>query len=389
MHSSEMDRSGTVQMLRWFTYAGLLIPILLFAGAAWKDRVAILDAAEDDGGKMVALVHEQAVNLFTGHEIILNMIVGRMRDRDWSTGEDRTAILHELEEIDLRLDRTSEIVVVDATGALRATTVHLQANEPPPIADEGCFLALSRNQVELCISRPPSNAGPEHNVFSVSRRLEKDGAFNGIAQVGISPGCLAGLWTSATPNVSDIVAMVTSDGAILAQSRPQLHVEPEDLGKTLVDQIGHNDTGIIRAPLSPGGIDRITIYAKDADHPFYVALSLDRTAVLATWRANLTVYGVVAATATAGIVLALGIALRRARKERQAVSLWQADRQAGTSSRAASPESEDGKSGQADGRHCARFQQSFDGDYWQYQHGAGLRTGCQTSRIFGQCIEDQ
>src|SRR6202023_1389162 len=89
--------------------------------------------------------------------------------------------------------------------------------------------------------------------------------------------------------------------------------------------IGHNDTGIIRAPLSPGGIDRITIYAKDADHPFYVALSLDRTAVLATWRANLTVYGVVAATATAGIVLALGIALRRARKERQAVSLWQAE----------------------------------------------------------------
>lgn len=38
MHSSEMGRSGTIQMLRWFTYAGLLIPTLLFAGAAWKDR---------------------------------------------------------------------------------------------------------------------------------------------------------------------------------------------------------------------------------------------------------------------------------------------------------------------------------------------------------------
>ena len=327
MHSSEMGRSGTIQMLRWFTYAGLLIPTLLFAGAAWKDRAAILDAAEDDGAKMVALVHEQAVNLFTGHEIILNMIVDRMRDRDWSTVEDPTEILHELEAIDLRLDRTSEIVVVDATGALHATTVHPQANEPPPTADEGCFLALSRNQVELCISRPPSNAGPEHNVFSVSRRLEKDGVFNGIAQVGISAGYLAGLWASATPSASDIVAMVTSDGTILAQSRPQLNVEPEatDLGKTLVDQMDHNDTGIIRAPLSPSGIDRITIYAKDADHPVSVALSLDRTAVLAIWRANLAVYGLVAATATAGILLALGIALRRAKKERQAVSLWRAE----------------------------------------------------------------
>jgi hypothetical protein len=210
---------------------------------------------------------------------------------------------------------------------LHATTVHPQANEPPPTADEGCFLALSRNQVELCISRPPSNAGSEHNVFSVSRRLEKDGVFNGIAQVGISAGYLAGLWASATPSASDIVAMVTSDGTILAQSRPQLNVEPEatDLGKTLVDQMDHNDTGIIRAPLSPSGIDRITIYAKDADHPVSVALSLDRTAVLAIWRTNLAIYGLVAATATAGILLALGIALRRAKKERQAVSLWRAE----------------------------------------------------------------
>ena len=327
MRATDTGRSGTVQMLRWLTYAGLLVPALLFTGAALHDRAAILNAAEDDGTKMVALVHEQAVNLFTGHEIILNMIVDRMRDRDWSTVADPKSILKELEDIDIRLDGTSEIVVVDAGGALRATTVQPRADEPPPAADEGCFRALSRHELDLCISRPPSSAGSEHNVFSVSRRLEKDGAFNGIAQVGISAGYLAGLWTTATPSVSDIVAMVTSGGTVLARSHPQMHVESEatDLGQVLIGQLGPGDTGIVRAPLSPGGTDRITIFAKIADHPVYVALSLDRSAVLATWHANLTIYGLVAGTATAGILLALGVALRRAQKERQAVSLWQAE----------------------------------------------------------------
>ncbi len=104
-----MNQGGTVQMLRRLRVVAVAIPLLLFGAAAWKDRVAILDAAEDDGTKMVALVHEQAENLFTGHEIIVNMIVSRMRDRSWDLVADPADLLHELEDIDRRLDGTSEI----------------------------------------------------------------------------------------------------------------------------------------------------------------------------------------------------------------------------------------------------------------------------------------
>ncbi len=89
--------------------------------------------------------------------------------------------------------------------------------------------------------------------------------------------------------------------------------------------MGHDDVGIIRAPLSTDGVDRITVYAKVAGSPVYISLSLDKNAVLATWYANLTVYGLVAASATAGIMAALGIAMRRARRERYAVNQWQAE----------------------------------------------------------------
>ena len=80
---------------------------------------------------MVALVREQALNLFTGHETILDMIVDRLKGRDWSAVKDLTSLLHQLEFIERGLDDVSEIVVLDATRALQATTAHANATGLP------------------------------------------------------------------------------------------------------------------------------------------------------------------------------------------------------------------------------------------------------------------
>jgi signal transduction histidine kinase/CheY-like chemotaxis protein len=322
------DASGTVRVLRWLTLVAFLLPALLFAAAAWKDRSTILENAEDDGVRIAALFREQAGNLFSGHEVILDMIVDRVAGRDWETIQmPADDILRELEVMDLRLDDESAIVVVDAAGKLRATTVHVQPNEPQPTADQYCFLALRGNEVESCISQPHTDPGSGRYLFTLSRRLEKDGAFNGIAQVAISADYIVDLWASAAPNSSDIVTMFKADGTILAQSRLQSQTAPSlpDVGKTLIGKIGQHDSGIIRGPLSTGGVDWITVFTKVPKNPVYISLSLDKNAILETWHANLTVYGLVAASATAGILMALSIALRRAQRERDAVNLWRAE----------------------------------------------------------------
>jgi signal transduction histidine kinase/CheY-like chemotaxis protein len=323
----DKDASGTVRVLRWLTLLAFLLPALLFAAAAWKDRATILETDEDDGVRIAALFREQAKNLFTGHEVILDMIVDRAGGRDWDAIQSPADLLRELELMDRRLDDESAIVVVDATGKLRATTVHVQPNEPPPAADPACFLELSRNEVETCISQPRTDPVSGRFLFTLSRRLERDGAFNGIVQVAISADYIVDLWASATPNTTDTVTMFKADGTILAQSRMQSQVAPSlpDVGKFLIGKIGSNDAGIIRGPLSTDGADWVTIYTKVPKNPVYISLSLDKSATLAAWYANLMVYGLVAASATAGIVLALGIAMRRAQRERDAVDLWRAE----------------------------------------------------------------
>jgi signal transduction histidine kinase/CheY-like chemotaxis protein len=327
MHRPQKQSSETIRALRRLTFLVSLIPVLFFAVAAWKDRATILKTGESDGVKVVALLHEQAENLFAGHQIILDMIVGRVRGLDWDTIQARTDLLGELEVVDNRIDGASGILLVDASRRVRATTVHTKPDELPPAADRRCFLILSRNEAESCISQPYVDPSPEHYLFSLSQRLTKNGVFIGIAQVAISADYLVNLWASVTPSSSDIITMFKSDGTVLAQSGPQSPAGPSrpDLGKFLIEKIGENDRGVIKGPLFNGGVDRITAYAKVGDKPVYIGLSLDKSAILETWYSNLTVYGLVAGSAMAGILVAFGVALRRAQGERQAANRWQAE----------------------------------------------------------------
>jgi signal transduction histidine kinase len=292
-------RNDTVGVLRWLVVAALLVPTVLFGLAAWKDRAELMTRVEDDGHKILLLFYEQAENLFSGHDIILDMIVSRMRDSGWDAIGSAEDLLRELEVVDRRLDDASEILLVDADGTTRATTVHLQPSEPPPAADGNCFAMLKAGAIS-CISARHIGPSSGRNLFSLSRRLERGGLFNGIAQVAISADYIVNLWASSTPSQTDVVTLARSNGSVLARS-------------TAVQA----DMGAPRA--AAGRPDRVIIQKDVAGYPAYITLDLDKGAVLSQWYAHVVVYGAVALCTTAGMVMALGIAIRRVRNERGAV----------------------------------------------------------------------
>src|SRR5690242_13630012 len=111
------NQNATIRALWVLTATAVIIPLLLFVAAALEDRSVVLWRAEqDDGVKTIALLHEQAANLLSGHEIILDTIVGRVRGLDWGDIEASHGLLHELEDMDNRLDEASEILLVDSGG---------------------------------------------------------------------------------------------------------------------------------------------------------------------------------------------------------------------------------------------------------------------------------
>ena len=319
---------NTVLMLRWLMVAALIVPTVLFGLAAWNDRAATLAKAEDDGTKIIALFYEQAQNLFSGHDIILDIIINRTRDQDWDTIQrEHHVLLEELETIDRRLDEASEILLVDAQGKTRATTLHLDPNDPLPAGDRDCFQALRRSALANCISAPHRDPVSGQTLFSLSRRLENGGLFNGIAQVAISADYIVTLWAASTPSQSDAITMFRTDGAILARSGPQSSAQAASQLLLNAAATGANwhragSTGALLTVLDPG---RITMQKNVSGYPISIRLDLDKAAILATWRETIVVYGLFAAFAVVGMVLALGLAAQRARKERQAVGLWETE----------------------------------------------------------------
>jgi signal transduction histidine kinase/CheY-like chemotaxis protein len=327
MHFWERGPSGTVRVLQRLTIVGLLLPWILFAVVAWRDQKTIVEDVGEDGARTVALFREQVGNLFAGHQLLLDMTVARMSGLDWKTIQSSKGLLNEIEVVDRLLDGVSEILLVDADGQVRATSVPSQPNVSPPSVDGQCFMALSKNDVASCTSQPYTDPKTGHSLFSLSRRLENNGAFNGIVQVAISADYLVGLWAAATPSASDIVTMFSTDGTVLAQTQPGSQLQPRlhDIGKTLIGRIRQQNTGMTKSPLFPDGGDWITIFSKIANQPVYVALSRNNSTIMAKWYANLAIYTLIAASVAAGMVAALGIALRQARKERLAVHLWQTE----------------------------------------------------------------
>lgn len=312
--STDRDPSGAVKVLRWVSIAGLLLPVFLLSIVAWIEYSRILTGAERDATKIVALFREQAGSLFTGHEFILDMVVNRMRDRNRDKLQ-FSNILRELAVMDKRLDDASEILLVDAGGAVLASTADARPDQPLFAPDEKCFLVLSMYEASNCISQPHNDPRSGVRLFSLGRRMEQGGVFSGVVQVAISADYIVKLWASAAPSEYDIVTMFTSDGTILAQSGPPSSAgrSPPDVAKALINKIGQSTSGIIRAPLSATGDDRITVYAMLADYPVYVSLSLAKSEILKQWYIIVLVYGLVALCFMSGALIALGIALRRTR----------------------------------------------------------------------------
>lgn len=172
--------------------------------------------------------------------------------------------------------------VFDKDGELRSSSV----NQPKRISekDKPYFQRLA-NGDQLAIARLQENEQIGRFAFVIARRLERAGAFHGVAAITIANDFVDRFWSRMNLGANSTISIIRNDGWLLAR-----HPEPTeaiDLSKTgWFPLLSSGESGLYHSPVSPiDGSSRIVAFWKVDRWPIVALAAVDREEILtAFWR---------------------------------------------------------------------------------------------------------
>ncbi|MBX6375673.1 MAG: hypothetical protein IRZ13_15755 [Acetobacteraceae bacterium] len=313
-----------MRRLRLVLVASIVVPALLFVGAAWFDRERLLQDSADDAARTAALLREHAMKVLDVDELLLRQLDRRIQGMSWDEiRAARPELLAEIAAILAERPQLSGIGIADAEGRLWVSGTP-PGTEPLPedmsIAHREYWAAQRESDAGTFVSRAYHRTARERPSFGISRRrTAPDGAgFDGTIHVGLAVSYFVEFWGRAVPVQGNAtISLVRTDGEVLArypemaEPLPRLVPESSTLMRSL--QTGPQD-GAYRAASPIDGAEYIVAYARVGDYPLVVEYGVSVASVLAVWRQHLLVLGGICALAAAALAFAVIAAMRQARR---------------------------------------------------------------------------
>lgn len=305
--------------------AAILLPIFLFALAAWQSYSGTLREAQAHADRTARILEEHALKVFETHRLVIQQVNIRLRFVDWSRIEDRADLHHLLKQLQDDLDQVATVTVTDATGHMIASGRVYPSDPSVSFTDRDYFKALKQQDSALpYVSQSYTGRQSKVAIFNVAARINtKPGAaFNGIIAVSVDRGYFERFYDSIEPTFDHSVVLVRDDGQILAAVPPSpLTALPAS--SVFLDHIKHADVGGYIRTSKIDGVERIFAYRKVDGYPVFVRFGISMQAALAPWWRSLIAYGIVATLASLALVGASVLALRQTERERIARRRWQ------------------------------------------------------------------
>ena len=338
--SSTASASGTVRLLRILLAASLIVPALVFVGAAWQERRLLLHEAAQRVDKTAEVLEEHTAAAFHAYELIF----ARIDEHFHGMPEEDEAARHAyLAAIDHDLKEVGSLFLIDAAGRVTAhsrfypvpaTNVSDRdyfrmllpsAGKARQDGDDGASLdseaRVALDASDLAVGVPNRGRFSGNTKLNIARATTAaDGRFTGAISISVSQEYFASFQRTLSSSPDDSMALIRADGTVLTRS-PVLTSEQMD--KALTPQNNRavlarlaGGVSVFVSPLD--GMERISSYRKLADYPIYVGYGLSTAAVLEPWRVHLVIYGAMAATAGLMLFGVTWLALRTAQDEARA-----------------------------------------------------------------------
>ena len=285
----------------------LLLTLGLSASFALRDRAAALQHAQDTAGNASLLVAEHAARLVETSDLILKQAVQLAGPADAPLPNDRAA----WERYAALVRGTPYLVSIwlfDAEGNAVLSTRRF----PTPamnVADRDYFVAQRAGGSEaggnLFVTALDNSRYSQEPLILLSRPLAAaPGQFRGVALVAVSPRYVRDIYKSFDFDYARSITLRRADGTVLLHETQG----PDATDSAAAEAAGEPEISALRR------VDSVPVTAE---------VAIPVSSVMERWRGQLWTYISYALAALAAVSVVGGMALQRARRERQAESALQ------------------------------------------------------------------
>ncbi|MFE1601857.1 hybrid sensor histidine kinase/response regulator [Methylobacterium sp. ID0610] len=325
-----MAASAAERSLHLVVVAAVLLPLLVLATGGWLSYGSHRREAERRLERTLDVVREHAIKVFETADLVtrqVNQILGDLPDE--AIRARGPEFQRQLAELSDSLAQVSTIWVLDAEGRPLVTATPLAPEREGDLAARPFFrlhrdgvLARGRDFVGEVMAAGPAGA----TAFQVSSARPGAG-FRGVVAVAIDPAYFRDFYAQVRESGLDTVSLLREDGTILARA-------PEIGGRILrTPPTSGFLAALARAPQEGfyetastiDGRDRLYAYRRLPHYPVYVTAGIDRATLLAEWRDAVASHLYFGLPATLGLVGLTLVALRRTRREGEALAQLRAE----------------------------------------------------------------
>ena len=307
-------RQSAIRLLQLMMVASVVLPLVLFAFAAWLNYRHELNVADDRIERSLDILHEHTLKVFQTVERAIaevNEIVRGMPDEEIRDQQPR---LHErIKRIVDALPQLRAIFLIDRDGQGLVSSQFVQVPPDMRTRERSFFSAHIAGDIGSYVSEvvEPRRAEFGAPFFVLSRRRPSaDGAFNGVIAVAVLPQYFEEFYTLIGRSQGELYALIRADGRFLARY-PQSPDRLRAVGPGLVAALGHEERAIRTGRSQIDGVERRVGYRQLEGFPVFAIAGIATSAIRDEWTTAMASHLYFGLPATLFIFLILVMALRR------------------------------------------------------------------------------
>jgi signal transduction histidine kinase/CheY-like chemotaxis protein len=310
-------RNLTIRLIRLAMAAALLFPALLFSYASWVGYRNATALADERLIRSLDVQQEEALKAFEVINLTLDDaagLVAGMLDQDIRNNEPRLYL--EFRKFADAIPVVQSIWIYDKDGfAIVSSSAH-----PPPsqsYADRDFYQAHFHSDAGTYYGQVNLSKFNGEPFFTVSMRLNHDGAFAGVLEISVLPSNFFRFYSTLAYTEGLQYGLLRNDGLFLARypASPPGAAKVLDASTGFRRTIAQNPQGGLYTAVSPiDGIERRFAVRRFGETPLYLTAGIAMATIRHDWIAAMSAHLIFGAPVTLILFLTLLAVLRRTRR---------------------------------------------------------------------------